>query len=110
MQVGTWRDGTPGNPGKWTKIGDKSIIDSGNFYASKDFYDPVKNRRINFGWAVVSPGSTLSLGREVVYNVDLQQLEFAPLEEQKSLRSIQLANLSQAEFLEGWKDPREDEL
>ena len=103
MQVGTWIEGTPGNPGKWTKIGDKSIIDSGNFYASKDFYDPVKNRRINFGWAVVSPGSTLSLGREVVYNVDLQQLEFAPLEEQKSLRSIQLANVSKTDVLEGWE-------
>ena len=92
-----------GNPGKWTKIGDKSIIDSGNFYASKDFHDPVKNRRINFGWAVVSPGSTLSLGREVIYNVDLQQLEFAPLEEQKSLRSIQLATMSLQSKLMFWK-------
>ena len=33
-------------------------VDTGALYASKDFYDPVKNRRINWGWARVPPAST----------------------------------------------------
>ena len=79
------------------------MIDQGNFYASKDFYDPVKDRRINWGWAVVAPGSTLSLGREVVYNAELQQLEFAPLDEQKDLRTNQLVNMDKLQIVQGWK-------
>merc|ERR1712176_215053 len=51
--LGTW-SATPGVPFAETKI------DMGNYYASKDFYDPVKNRRINWGWAQVAPGSTQS--------------------------------------------------
>ena len=34
--------------------GKEALVDAGAFYASKDFYDPVKQRRINFGWAQIS--------------------------------------------------------
>eukprot|EP00943_MAST-04B_sp_MAST-4B-sp1_P007940 g7940.t1 len=103
MQVGTWQDGKPREPGTWSNTGKEVLIDQGNFYASKDFYDPVKDRRINWGWAVVAPGSTLSMGREVVYNAELQQLEFLPLEEQKDLRTEQLVNIDKSQTVQGWK-------
>ena len=102
MQFGTWEDGKPGEPGTWSNIGKEVLIDQGNFYASKDFYDPVKKRRINWGWAQVSPGSTLTLGREVVYNEELEQLEYLPLDEQKDLRMKQLTNIDKPQTMEGW--------
>jgi sucrose-6-phosphate hydrolase SacC (GH32 family) len=90
MQVGTWQDGKPGQTGSFTPTPgfdfNRKIIDAGDFYASKDFYDPLKKRRINYGWATVSPGSTLSLPREVVWSQQMSQLLYLPLEEQKALR------------------------
>lgn len=62
--------------------------------ASKDLWDPVKQRRINWGWARVPPASTQTLPREVTYDPDLQQLVTAPVEEQAQLRGDQLADLS----------------
>jgi hypothetical protein len=56
-------------------------------YASKDFFDPVKKRRINWGWARVPPASTQTLPREVTWHPQLQQLVFSPLEEQAALRT-----------------------
>jgi hypothetical protein len=55
--VGTYVEGSVNTTGTWTATPGFSFeqvnIDAGNFYASKDFYDPVKDRRINFGWATV---------------------------------------------------------
>jgi len=85
--LGTW-SATKGVPFTETKI------DMGNYYASKDFYDPVKKRRINWGWAQVSPGSTQSLPREVTWHPELQQLVHSPVEEQDQLRTGVIGSLS----------------
>jgi hypothetical protein len=84
--LGTW-SATPGVPFEETKI------DMGNFYASKDFYDPAKKRRINWGWSQVSPGSTQSLPREVTWHPELQQLMHSPVEEQDQLRTGVIGSL-----------------
>lgn len=56
--------------------------------ASKDFFDPVKGRRILWGWAQVPPASTQTLPREVTWHPQLNQLVFSPLAEQSHLREI----------------------
>ena len=63
------------------------------FYASKDFYDPVGKRRINWGWATVPPASTQTLPREVTWHPELQQLVYSPLKEQDALRGASLADI-----------------
>jgi hypothetical protein len=60
-------------------------IDQGHYYASKDFYDPVKQRRINWGWATVAGGAQ-SLARTVTYHPILKQLVFSPVTELEKLR------------------------
>ena len=89
MVVGTYAAGAPGRLGSFTATGDQVVIDRGAFYASKDFYDPVGRRRILFGWAQIAYGpwndgqpwesSHHTLPRQVTWNPDLEQLEFAPL-------------------------------
>ena len=59
--------------------------DHGQYYATKDFWDPVKGRRILWGWGV-PPLDAQSLPREVTWNPELQQLCYAPLREQAELR------------------------
>ena len=63
------------------------------FYASKDFYDPIGKRRINWGWATVPPASTQTLPREVTWHPELQQLVYSPLKEQDALRGASLADI-----------------
>lgn len=93
MQVGTYVENGIKQNGNWT--GEREVkIDMGNFYASKDFYDPVKKRRINFGWATVPPDSTQTLPREITWNPELQQLVFSPVEEQDKLRGAIIGSLS----------------
>ena len=53
VQVGTWRDGQPGpeglgTVGTWTQLPDSREMNLDMYagYASKDFWDPVKHRRI----------------------------------------------------------------
>ena len=93
MQVGTYVAGPPKSNGNWTALLPEVKIDAGNFYASKDFYDPVKGRRINFGWATVPPASTQTLPREVTWHPELQQLVYSPVEEQDSLRGSVIGSL-----------------
>jgi len=95
MQVGTYIAGPPKTNGNWTALLPEVKIDAGNFYASKDFYDPVKGRRINWGWATVPPASTQTLPREVTWNPELQQLVFSPVEEQDHLRGNTIGSLKQ---------------
>jgi hypothetical protein len=71
------------------------IIDADRLYASKDFYDPVKKRRINWGWARVPPASTQTLPREVTWNPELQILVHSPIEEQKELRAGVIGSLNE---------------
>lgn len=90
MSVGTYTEGLPGQIGSFQPTPgfdfEKRLVDAGNFYACKDFYDPLKQRRINYGWAMVSPGSALSLPREIVWSQAMQELLHVPLKEQESLR------------------------
>ena len=103
MTVGSYVAGPPKQLGTFTALGPQVLIDHGAFYASKDFYDPVGKRRINWGWAQIAYGpwndrnawesSCHTLPREVTWNAELQQLVFSPLAEQAKLRgspSIQL--------------------
>lgn len=79
------------------------LIDLGALYASKDFYDPVKQRRINFGWAKIAFGpwagtntwdaSAHTLPREVTWHPELQQLVYSPLAEQDALRGTVIGRL-----------------
>jgi hypothetical protein len=50
VQVGTWVDGPPGPKGSvagnWKQMGASVPLDNGKTHASKDFWDPVKKRRI----------------------------------------------------------------
>eukprot|EP01052_Picozoa_sp_SAG31_P022841 SAG31_NODE_1840_length_7122_cov_2.822156_4_plen_1100_part_00 len=74
--------------------GQSFCIDVGDFGASKDFYDPVKKRRINWGTARIPPYHAQTLPREVTWHPELQQLMFGPLEELKALRGRLLANIT----------------
>ena len=99
MQVGTYVAGPPKANGNWTALLDEVKIDAGRFYASKDFYDPVKGRRINWGWAQFKPPgwdwslSTMTLPREVTWHPELQQLVHSPVEEQNQLRGDVIGSL-----------------
>jgi len=99
MQVGTYTAGPPKTNGNWTALLPEVKIDAGNCYASKDFYDPVKGRRINWGWATVPPASTQTLPREVTWHPELQQLVYSPVEEQDSLRGAVLGKLQKKVLL-----------
>lgn len=100
MQVGTYVENGPNQNGNWTAEKDVEI-DVGSFYASKDFYDPVKHRRINFGWVRIGGGSTQSLAREVTWNPELQQLVYSPVEEQEKLRTGVIGTLKTQELSPG---------
>jgi sucrose-6-phosphate hydrolase SacC (GH32 family) len=117
MQIGVYDAGKPRTVGKWTPIdmseryferrGYATVDRPGMIYASKDFYDPVKDRRIMWSWAHGYPRqitndtlplekhfSVLTLAREITWNPELQLLQFSPIEEQRLLRGRQLCNLS----------------
>ena len=98
MQVGTYVANGPRQNGNWTALLPEQIVDAGNFYASKDFHDPVGagavGRRINWGWATVPPASTQSLPREVTWHPELQQLVFSPVEEQAQLRGAIIGSIA----------------
>ena len=68
------------------------VGDRGQTYAAKNFYDPVKNRTLLWTNADVHPNTTMTLLREMTYNLELQQLEFPPIEEQTQLREEVLAS------------------
>jgi len=101
MCVGTYTEGPAKTAGNFTatpgiKAGLKETkIDMGKFYASKDFYDPVKDRRINWGWATTAgPTQVQSLPRDITWHPELQQLVYAPVDEQKSLREKQIGGFT----------------
>ncbi|CAE8614642.1 unnamed protein product [Polarella glacialis] len=94
-QLGTYEEGAPktlghfhSTPG-WEDVFVQKRIDTDSFYASKDNEYPAKNgekRRINWGWAMVPPGSAQSLPRVITFNAAARCLEQAPIEELESLR------------------------
>ena len=94
---GVYEDGIHGSQGNWTpSIGlpplialDASALVTGlstTFYASKSFWDPVNNRRIYWGWALVPPSSTQTLPRVTEWHSGLSILTFNPLPELSNLR------------------------
>ena len=114
MAVGTYAAGAPRELGNFSATpgvpAARALIDAGALYASKDFYDPTRQRRINLGWAKVAYGpwsdgdswesSAHTLPREVTWHAELQQLVFAPLDpEQASLRGAVLGELSKPQLL-----------
>lgn len=87
MNVGDYSSGAVKTSGTYDVTnGTRQLIDIGQFYASKDFWDPVKGRRINWGWAKVPTKSSQTLPREVTWHPQLNQLVFSPVEEQAELR------------------------
>jgi len=99
MCVGTYTEGAPKTAGKFEatpgiKAGlQETKIDMGRFYASKDFYDPVKDRRINYGWAqTAGPTNVQTMPREITWHPELQQLVYSPVEEQDTLRTKEIGH------------------
>eukprot|EP00931_Biecheleriopsis_adriatica_P038940 TRINITY_DN22273_c0_g1_i1.p1 TRINITY_DN22273_c0_g1~~TRINITY_DN22273_c0_g1_i1.p1 ORF type:complete len:580 (-),score=94.96 TRINITY_DN22273_c0_g1_i1:93-1832(-) len=97
MCVGTYTEGAAKSAGNFTatpgiKAGlSETKIDMGLFYASKDFYDPVKDRRINFGWArTAGPTNVQTMPREITWHPELQQLVYSPVDEQDMLREKEI--------------------
>ncbi|CAK0860123.1 unnamed protein product, partial [Prorocentrum cordatum] len=95
-KVGIFKQ-TPGVPFTGTKI------DIGVTKATKDFYDPVKKRRIHWSSVHVgdhsSPardfsGFVQSMPREVTWNPELQQTVHSPIEEQALLRGRVIGSLA----------------
>jgi sucrose-6-phosphate hydrolase SacC (GH32 family) len=101
MCVGTYTEGPAKSAGNFTATPGitaglkETKIDMGRFYASKDFYDPVKNRRINWGWATTAgPTQVQTMPRDITWHPELQQLVYTQVEEQDSLRVKQIGSFS----------------
>ena len=75
------------------------------FYASKDFYDPVMNRRILWGWVQNNRANTMSLPREVTWHPGLEMLCFAPVAEQDELRMDPIAVVGRTALNAGARVP-----
>ncbi|KAL8517756.1 hypothetical protein ACS0TY_015830 [Phlomoides rotata] len=102
-------------------VPDKDMIDGwnglrydyGNLYASKSFFDPVKSRRIVWGWANESDTTENDIHkgwagiqlipRTVVLDPNGKQLLQWPIEEVETLRSKQVVELSNEKMLKGQK-------
>jgi beta-fructofuranosidase len=105
MQVGTYAANSPMMNGSWVGA-EPQLIDAGFkqgelFYASKDFFDPVKGRRINWGWqtgGTDNSNMSLTLAREVTWHPALSQLVFSPLDEQDLLRGQLLTAINHTQL------------
>lgn len=91
VQVGTWTDGEPGPAGKgtvgsWEALpGTRSVFcDRGQTHASKDFHDPVKDRRILWIWGTV-PHGIQAIPRTMTYHPGIKQIVYSPAEEMNAL-------------------------
>jgi beta-fructofuranosidase len=93
MNLGWMEDGAPRTVGNWTSAERAGFpnrkSDHGQYYATKDFWDPVKERRLLWGWGV-PPLNAQTLVREMTWNAELRQLEYKPMEEQTQLRGAEL--------------------
>jgi len=116
MNCGTWLDGAPGEVGNWSATPgvpfEPVVIDQGSYYASKDFYDPVKQRRINWGWATIGGGAQ-SMARVVTWHAPLKQLVFSPAPEYEQLHgaaplaklgATSLTKYAPLSLADGWED------
>ncbi|CAE7947125.1 CWINV4 [Symbiodinium sp. KB8] len=99
LQVGTWTDGRPGpeglgTVGTWTQLpGSREVsLDIYAGYASKDFWDPVKERRILWLWGRI-PSGIQAMPRELTYHAGLKQILYNPVEEIRDLRTHTISRL-----------------
>jgi len=128
VQVGVWTDGKPGpaaqggTPGRWVQQGESIPLDNGATHASKDFFDPVKQRRIMWVWARITGGAQ-TVPREMTYDPRTGRIVYNPVAEMTTLRSESpigslaaqtISSLDAAVFLKGglaadieivWKRP-----
>ena len=117
VQLGNLTDGLPGQMSVWKPLDAAArprsrdafvSLDQGASYASKDFLDPTRGRRLMWAWATVGYGA-LTLPRELTYDSELQQLRVLPADELTSLRtrmlrSVPTATLNNQElWIEGWE-------
>lgn len=107
LQVGKWTDGLPGpggrhHTGEWVQTpGSTSVLmDRGQTHASKDFWDPVKSRRILWFWGTV-PSGIQTIPREMTYHPGLKQIVHAPAAEMMELRTGTIADLGSASLKPG---------
>ena len=111
FQIGVWTPAAP-SPDAHGHLHDHSnftaspgisfsprFANSNTSGAGKDFWDPVKKRRLYFAMA---RGAQI-LARHITYNAPLDLLLFAPIEEQSSLRANQTASLTSATTLDAGK-------
>jgi len=114
MQLGTWTDGTPGPKGTGTvgtwalTPGTKNVLlDKGKTHAAKDFYDPVKKRRIMWVWATQStfPAGLQTLPRSLTYHPGIKRIVFSPAEELVTLRTGPIGQLKKTDLSPGTKVP-----
>ena len=89
--MGTWTDGLPGpmgtgTPGTWAQLGGSVPVDNGATHASKDFWDPVRQRRILWVWGTI-PNGIQTIPREVTYDPRIGKVVYAPAREMRALRS-----------------------
>ena len=105
LEVGTWVDGTPrtaaanATPGTWTPhvplypagggSATVALDDPGATHASKDFWDPVRGRRVMWVWAkgAAAPHGAQTVPREVTFDPRTGRLNYLPVRELVSLRS-----------------------
>jgi hypothetical protein len=106
--AGVYEEGAVGTLGTWTPIpgvprqplqGGIGSSNPSKFYASKSFHDPVQDRRIYYGWAIVPPASTQTLPLDTRWHTALQRLTFSPIPELAALRaSPQLASMANVQL------------
>ena len=84
-------EGEQNTTGTWTPLAGVGaqrvdLSPGWGLYASKDFHDPVKDRRILWGWLTTVDYGIQSLPRVLHFHPQLRQLTFNPAEEQDALR------------------------
>merc|ERR1719238_2673356 len=84
MRPGMYKAGAVNQTSQWLPLFETQTVDAGKCCAAgKDFFDPVKQRRIYFCSVCAMPNGALSLPRVVSWDPAIQQLLFSPLEEQE---------------------------
>jgi hypothetical protein len=121
MVLGNYSSGPMRTAGAFVSQDRQKVDCSGHYYASKDMWDPVKKRRIMWGWGLrvaadpqqnndssapsIPPGNVQTLAREVMWDPAIQKLVSPPLEEQTQLRGAKLASIRNMAVIEGESVP-----
>jgi hypothetical protein len=106
VQVGVWVDGElgpegTGTVGSWEVTpGSRSVpCDNGKTHASKDFWDPITQRRILWIWATV-PSGVMAIPREITYHPGIQQVVYTPVAEMAQMRDGFVDKLAPVQILQ----------